>query len=108
MELSINIDSIIKCESCGKLKPTSVTKKVGDKVMFGKCVKSSRQSVRVSRTQGTIVGIEGDYVLVRGRGRSGTHKRAASSLTDADGKSALSMALLGSCQCGFTAGGKSS
>lgn len=95
---TITITTINNCPDCGKLKEFYVEKSVGDKVNFT-VVKQYAKSTRYSVREGTVIGIEGDEVTVKGKGRSGNFTRKPNQLTDLNGKSALSMALLGGCEC---------
>lgn len=95
---TIAIPTIANCPDCDKLKELQVEKSVGDKVNFT-VVKRYAKSARYTVREGTIIRIEDDEVIIKGKGRSGEFTRKPAQLTDPKGKSALSMMLCGECEC---------
>lgn len=93
----ITIRSYKRCESCEKYKSTEKEIKIGDKVNFGITTIRGRRascSVRTGKVQ-TIISPERVGVVYRKK----LHIVGVDGLSDPEGASALSVALLGECEC---------
>lgn len=95
---TVTIKSVARCNKCDKFKVTSVDKKVGDLVNYQKSTTTGNRT-RLSVHMGKIVDIYDGNVVVKGRGRAGNLHFSADRLTDPDGASSLSVALIGQCEC---------
>lgn len=92
------LKSFSRCEKCNKVKAVEKEIKVGDKVDFTVSTSNGR-SVRCSVKTGKVqtIGVK-DYVGVVYRKK--LYQVAPDNLSDSEGASSLSVALIGKCECG--------
>lgn len=88
-----------RCKQCDKLiKADSAAIQVGDKVTFTSS-KTMGRSIRLQSHEATVVEANETKLLVKGKGRLGTKLISKESAVPADAPTALSYAVMGTCEC---------